>query len=68
VVHKGRWRDKFVAIKKIESDAERKAFVVELHQLSRVDHPNIVRLYGSCVSPVCLVMEYAEGEFLKVYI
>ncbi|KAF3844394.1 hypothetical protein F7725_007557 [Dissostichus mawsoni] len=32
----------------------------QLRQLSRVNHPNIVKLYGSCDNPVCLVMEYAE--------
>ncbi|PWA21862.1 hypothetical protein CCH79_00017572 [Gambusia affinis] len=36
----------------------------KLRQLSRVNHPNIVKLYGSCKSPVCLVMEYAEGGSL----
>lgn len=61
IVHKGKWRDKIVAIKKIESEKERKAFQIEIIQLSRVSHPNIVKLYGSCDDPVCLVMEYAEG-------
>ncbi|XP_012709696.2 mitogen-activated protein kinase kinase kinase 7 isoform X1 [Fundulus heteroclitus] len=60
VVFKAVWRGKDVAIKTIESDAERNAFLVELRQLSRVSHPNIVKLYGSCQDPVCLVMEYAE--------
>ncbi|XP_049597041.1 mitogen-activated protein kinase kinase kinase 7 [Syngnathus scovelli] len=60
VVFKAVWKGKDVAIKTIESDNERKAFLVELRQLSRVNHPNIVRLYGSCDNPVCLVMEYAE--------
>ncbi|KAJ8270791.1 hypothetical protein GJAV_G00119330 [Gymnothorax javanicus] len=64
VVCKAKWRGKDVAIKTIESESERKAFVVELRQLSRVNHPNIVKLYGSCSSPVCLVMEYAEGGSL----
>jgi serine/threonine protein kinase len=36
-----------------------------LKQLSRVNHPNIVKLYGACTKqPVCLVMEYAEGGSL----
>ncbi|XP_057715918.1 mitogen-activated protein kinase kinase kinase 7-like isoform X1 [Corythoichthys intestinalis] len=60
VVFKAVWKGKDVAIKTIESDSERKAFLVELRQLSRVNHPNIVKLYGSCNNPVCLVMEYAE--------
>ncbi|XP_068999643.1 mitogen-activated protein kinase kinase kinase 7-like [Embiotoca jacksoni] len=60
VVFKAVWKGKDVAIKTIESDNERNAFLVELRQLSRVNHPNIVKLYGSCDDPVCLVMEYAE--------
>uniref|UniRef100_A0A4W5MLY4 Mitogen-activated protein kinase kinase kinase 7 n=1 Tax=Hucho hucho TaxID=62062 RepID=A0A4W5MLY4_9TELE len=64
VVFKAKWKGKDVAIKTIESESERKAFVVELRQLSRVNHPNIVKLYGSCHNPVCLVMEYAEGGSL----
>ncbi|XP_071454325.1 mitogen-activated protein kinase kinase kinase 7-like isoform X2 [Hetaerina americana] len=65
VVKKGKWRDKFVAVKHIESEDEKKAFTVEVRQLSRVNHPNIVKLYGACTkNPVCLVMEYAEGGSL----
>nr|QCQ77673.1 MAP3K7 [Larimichthys crocea] len=64
VVCKAKWKGKDVAIKTIESESERKAFIVELRQLSRVNHPNIVKLYGSCHTPVCLVMEYAEGGSL----
>ncbi|XP_066532522.1 mitogen-activated protein kinase kinase kinase 7 isoform X2 [Hoplias malabaricus] len=64
VVCKAKWRGKDVAIKTIESESERNAFIVELRQLSRVNHPNIVKLYGSCDNPVCLVMEYAEGGSL----
>uniref|UniRef100_I3JZG9 Mitogen-activated protein kinase kinase kinase 7 n=1 Tax=Oreochromis niloticus TaxID=8128 RepID=I3JZG9_ORENI len=60
VVFKAVWKGKDVAIKTIESDNERNAFLVELRQLSRVNHPNIVKLYGFCDNPVCLVMEYAE--------
>ena len=64
VVCKAKWRAKDVAIKQIESESERKAFIVELRQVSRVNHPNIVKLYGACLNPVCLVMEYAEGGSL----
>ncbi|XP_034018682.1 mitogen-activated protein kinase kinase kinase 7 [Thalassophryne amazonica] len=64
VVCKAKWKGKDVAIKTIESESERKAFIIELRQLSRVNHPNIVKLYGSCCNPVCLVMEYAEGGSL----
>uniref|UniRef100_A0A8C9ACA2 Mitogen-activated protein kinase kinase kinase 7 n=1 Tax=Prolemur simus TaxID=1328070 RepID=A0A8C9ACA2_PROSS len=54
VVCKAKWRAKDVAIKQIESESERKAFIVELRQLSRVNHPNIVKLYGACLNPVSL--------------
>ncbi|XP_056447100.1 mitogen-activated protein kinase kinase kinase 7-like [Gadus chalcogrammus] len=64
VVYKAKWKGKDVAIKTIESEDERTAFIVERRQLSRVNHPNIVKLYGSCDSPVGLVMEYAEGGSL----
>ncbi|XP_059166329.1 mitogen-activated protein kinase kinase kinase 7-like isoform X2 [Physella acuta] len=65
VVSRARWRGKDVAVKRIETESEKKAFMQELKQLSRVNHPNIVRLYGACREhPVCLVMEYAEGGSL----
>ncbi|EZA49357.1 mitogen-activated protein kinase kinase kinase 7 [Ooceraea biroi] len=65
VVWKGKWRGQDVAVKHINSEGERKAFTVEVRQLSRVAHPNIVKLYGACTkNPVCLVMEYAEGGSL----
>ncbi|XP_021932763.1 mitogen-activated protein kinase kinase kinase 7 isoform X2 [Zootermopsis nevadensis] len=65
IVWKGRWRETYVAVKHIDSEAEKKAFAVEVRQLSRVSHPNIVKLYGACTqNPVCLVMEYAEGGSL----
>ncbi|XP_038222627.1 mitogen-activated protein kinase kinase kinase 7-like [Zerene cesonia] len=66
VVWKGLWRNTFVAVKHINSEAEKREFAIEVRQLSRVSHPNIVRLYGACTTGahVCLVMEYAEGGSL----
>lgn len=65
-VYKGKWRGIFVAVKYIEHETERDAFLTEVRQLSRVEHPNIVALYGACSKRpnVCLVMEYAEGGSL----
>ena len=48
VVSRATWRGKDVAVKRIETESEKKAFMQELKQLSRVCHPNIVRLYGAC--------------------
>lgn len=65
VVYKGKWKNKCVAIKHISSEGEKKAFMIEIQQLSRITHPNIVKVYGACTSiPVCLIMEYAEGGSL----
>ncbi|NP_001161668.1 TGF-beta activated kinase-like protein [Saccoglossus kowalevskii] len=65
VVSRAQWKDRTVAVKMIETEAEIKAFLVEVRQLSRVNHPNIVKVYGACTSkPVCLVMEYADGGSL----
>ncbi|XP_059616737.1 mitogen-activated protein kinase kinase kinase 7 [Phlebotomus argentipes] len=65
-VYKAKWRDNYVAVKYIENESERNAFAVEVRQLSRVAHPNIVALHGACTKKphVCLVMEYAEGGSL----
>lgn len=65
-VRKGKWKDKDVAVKVIETEQEKNAFLVEVRQLSRVCHPNIVKFYGASTGPpmVCLVMEYAEGGSL----
>ncbi|XP_066159138.1 mitogen-activated protein kinase kinase kinase 7-like [Euwallacea fornicatus] len=66
VVYKGLWNEKPVAIKHITRDAEKQSFLVEVRQLSRVDHENIVKLYGACTRGLnfFLVMEYAEGGSL----
>ncbi|XP_065218385.1 mitogen-activated protein kinase kinase kinase 7-like [Planococcus citri] len=63
-VYKGVWENKLVAVKHLVTEVER-SLSIEIRQMSRVDHPNIVKLYGACLkTPVCLVMEYAEGGSL----
>ena len=70
VVLRAKWRQMDVAIKIFQTEQEHAAFLVELHQLSRVEHENIIKLYGASTqppSPVFLVMEYAEnGSLYKV--
>ena len=51
VVSRCKWRGVDVAVKHIETESEKIAFMTELKQLSRVSHPNIVRLYGACTLP-----------------
>lgn len=48
VVRRAMYHGHSVAVKLIETETEKKAFITELKQLSRVSHPNIVKLYGAC--------------------
>ncbi|KAG9510810.1 Mitogen-activated protein kinase kinase kinase 7, partial [Fragariocoptes setiger] len=66
-VVKGSWRGRYVAVKIYKTDEERESFAVEVKQLSRVNHPNIVKLYGASTQAelTYLVMEYAEGGSLN---
>lgn len=66
VVFKAIWKGKDVAIKTIESENERNAFLVELRQLSRVNHPNIVKLYGSCDNPTSTQLNYSQASALDL--
>uniref|UniRef100_A0A0K2UZJ2 Mitogenactivated protein kinase kinase kinase 7like [Apis florea] n=1 Tax=Lepeophtheirus salmonis TaxID=72036 RepID=A0A0K2UZJ2_LEPSM len=64
------WNEEEVAVKFFQPDKELlDAFAVEANQLSRVNHRNIIRLFGASFQPphVFLVMEYADsGSLYKV--
>ncbi|KAK3873338.1 hypothetical protein Pcinc_021626, partial [Petrolisthes cinctipes] len=66
VVYKALWRGLTVAVKKVETESEVNAFYNEVQQLGRVQHENIIYLYGACTLDLykCLVMEYADGGSL----
>ncbi|XP_069169165.1 mitogen-activated protein kinase kinase kinase 7 isoform X2 [Procambarus clarkii] len=66
VVYKALWRGLTVAVKKVETESEVNAFYNEVQQLARVQHENIIYLYGACFSDAhkCLVIEYADGGSL----
>ncbi|XP_069990443.1 mitogen-activated protein kinase kinase kinase 7-like isoform X1 [Penaeus vannamei] len=66
VVYKAVWKCVTVAVKKVETESEVNAFYNEVQQLARVEHENIIKLYGACTSDAhkCLVMEYADGGSL----
>lgn len=65
-MYKGKYGENFVAVKYIEYETSKNAFTLEVRQLSRVNHPNIIGLYGACTKRphICLVMEFAEGGSL----
>ncbi|XP_005177033.1 mitogen-activated protein kinase kinase kinase 7 isoform X2 [Musca domestica] len=66
VVYKAFWRDRYVAVKEFGPKAEQKAIETEVKQLSRVQHTNIIALYGIALNQMStyLIMEYAEGGSL----
>lgn len=66
-VFKGKWKKHIVAVKQFKTRQEIDSFLVEVKQLSCVNHPNIVKLYGasSATDTAYLVMEYAEGGSLN---
>ncbi|XP_075158409.1 TGF-beta activated kinase 1 [Haematobia irritans] len=66
VVYKAFWRDRYVAVKEFGPKAEQKAIETEVKQLSRVQHENIIALYGIALNQMStyLIMEYAEGGSL----
>lgn len=64
-VYKATWRNNVVAVKALSALPD-KGPLVEVRYLSRVQHPNIIRLYATCIKGpnVCLIMEYGEGGSL----
>mmetsp|Transcript_43004 Transcript_43004/g.111487 ORF Transcript_43004/g.111487 Transcript_43004/m.111487 type:complete len:308 (+) Transcript_43004:43-966(+) len=73
-VYMGFWKDKEVAIKQIQDpwgpDTPSSPFTRELFVLSRVRHPNVVRLLGmtSITRPLAFVMELCRGGSCADYI
>ncbi|XP_065363924.1 mitogen-activated protein kinase kinase kinase 7 [Calliphora vicina] len=70
VVYKAIWRDRYVAVKEFEPTSEQKAIETEVKQLSRVNHSNIIALYGIATNQMSkyLIMEYAEGGSLHQFL
>ena len=74
-VFAGRWEGLPVAIKKQRSEhrmtpaAQRSIEQMvrrEVRALTRVRHPNVVRLFGACMEPTpCIVMAHARGGSLE---
>ncbi len=59
---------KVVAVKvpSLGSEAAKKAFLKEVKAWSRLDHPNIVKLYGAYKTPIPHIeMEYVEGARIR---
>jgi len=62
VVLKGKWNGMDIAVKKLHLDQltkkDKDAFCKEVVILANLgSHPNLVKLYGYCLNPPCIVME-----------
>jgi len=72
VVYKGEWANIDVVIKQLNINAEKElnALIDEATALVQNNHPNIVRLFGVCLTqqPYSLVMEYASQGSLHEFI
>ncbi|EDV24700.1 uncharacterized protein TRIADDRAFT_25066, partial [Trichoplax adhaerens] len=69
VVHKARWRSQIIAVKIIEIDQNQEEIQKEVDQLSQLDHPNIIQLFGISIlqSAPSLLMEFSDcGSLQKV--
>ena len=58
-----------VAVKELKCDADKTSvekyeeFYREIRIMSMLTHPNVVRLFGACVSPLAMIMEFVpEGD------
>uniref|UniRef100_A0A0D9WXM9 Protein kinase domain-containing protein n=1 Tax=Leersia perrieri TaxID=77586 RepID=A0A0D9WXM9_9ORYZ len=81
-VYHGRYRDQSVAVKTIRTPADddgdgdvlrgeiEAQFNAEVSLLSRLSHPNVVRLVGTCRKPpvYCVVTEFMPGGTLSAYL
>ena len=64
VVRKGRWMQSIeVAVKLMkEGTMSEQAFIEEAKVMTKLQHPNLVQLYGLCIEhrPICIVTEYMK--------
>ncbi|ETO10875.1 hypothetical protein RFI_26503 [Reticulomyxa filosa] len=72
-VYKARWCGHDVACKKFakdEVDAKKAMQFFKELQISykASNHPNVLRYYGFCQKPLCLVMEYMDGGSVQEYL
>ena len=62
IVHKGEHKKTDVAVKQFLvtdlSSGAIQEFINEVQIMANAGHPNIIRVYGYCPSPRCIVMEY----------
>ncbi|KAJ3129568.1 Nucleolar protein 9 [Nowakowskiella sp. JEL0407] len=63
-IHKGQWAGHVVALKKLKNGHSIQNFRNEIEIMFPIRHPNIITVYGMCVSENILVLEFVGGGSL----
>ena len=71
-VFKAEYNELTVAAKEIDVSDNSQEFVNTFHREveinSQLHHDNVVKFYGACFGPFCIIMEYVEGGSLYKWI
>ena len=63
-VYSATWHARRVALKCFTDDDDASNVQKEIEIMRAIDHPSIVKIYGACMSPLCLVLEIVHGGSL----
>lgn len=64
-VYSARWHTKLVALKMLHSTEDGgSAMLSEIEIMRSIDHPSIVKIYGACMEPTCLILQIINGGSL----
>ena len=63
-VYAAKWFSRQVALKMIHDDGNSTTMQSEIRIMRGISHPNIVKIYGACFSPACLVLQIVHGGSL----
>jgi serine/threonine protein kinase len=63
-VYSAKWNDRQVALKIMHDDCDRITLQSEIEIMRAVNHPSIVKIYGACSLPMCLMLQIVHGGSL----
>jgi hypothetical protein len=63
-VYSAKWNERQVALKIMHDESDRMTLQSEIEIMRAVNHPSIVKIYGACSSPMCLMLQIVHGGSL----
>jgi len=64
-VYSAQWHTRLVALKMLHSTEDGgSAMLSEIEIMRSIDHPSIVKIYGACMEPTCLILQIINGGSL----